>query len=77
MSAGNAAKLPFEGNPKPPADVVMAVYDELPPIVRRAVQDSVFDWDVTAILSALRDGRATPDEVVEHIRKFEAEHVRR
>lgn len=73
---GNASRIDgVRGNPKPPPEIVMAAYDDLPAIVRRAVANSAFDFDVTAILRNLRAGYVTPKQAVELIEEFERKHV--
>jgi hypothetical protein len=45
----------------------MRAYDELPPSVRRALSNSVFDWAAQPWLTLLRRDGWTPKEIVEDI----------
>lgn len=43
-------------------------YDSLPPVVRAALRDSLYDWETSLIVRALAAG-ATPESIVEGIRR--------
>lgn len=43
-------------------------YDSLPDIVKRALRDSLYDWETSLIVRALAAG-ASPESIVEGIRR--------
>jgi Family of unknown function (DUF6525) len=56
---------------------VMRAYDELPPIVRRALANAVFAWVPQPFLTDLRRNEATPEEIVEEIAELDRKELAR
>jgi hypothetical protein len=54
----------------------MRAYDKLPPVVRRAVADAVFDWATQPLLSRLRRGWSLED-IVEYIARGDQDELDR
>jgi hypothetical protein len=53
----------------------MRAYDRLPPVVRRALADAVFDWAPQPLLSLLQRDGLSPEEVVEEIAGWDQEEL--
>jgi hypothetical protein len=55
---------------------VMRAYDKLPPVVRRALADAVFDWVPQPLLTRLRRDGWSPEKIVEEIALWDREELR-
>lgn len=56
-------------------DILLA-YDTLPPVVRRAVQESFYDLDCACLHRFLKQG-ATPEALAEHLRRSDVAEARK
>lgn len=75
--SGNAGSTGSHAtNPKPDRAVVMAHFDQLPPVVRAAIREAALDWDTVAIAGALARG-FNPHGLPAYIADFERKHMAR
>jgi Family of unknown function (DUF6525) len=56
---------------------VMRAYDKLPPVVRRALADAIFDWVPQPFLTDLRRRGYSPEKIVKLIAELDRKELAR